>query len=231
MKKEISFSKIERLAKTGGIQGWTAMFALLAIMCLDQFVLEIPFENVVFPILVVCAACMSPAKNAVLVITYSVIFEISCIGWFPSELPRVQLWLFEVIIGYFMPLACYKAFNRKHEDMSVISYAALAAMGEILYFWVSVVATVLIWGWDFGAYFASDIPFEIAGAFATFACALPVAFIYKLTTKEITLSRVGKTLRPFSTAKPWQSDFYRTSTQITQKSPQMRTFSFAKTLF
>lgn len=196
MKKEISFSKIERLAKTGGIQGWTAMFALLAIMCLDQFVLEIPFENVVFPILVICAACMSPAKNAVLVIAYSVIFEMSCIGWFPSELPRVQLWLFEVIIGYFMPLACYKAFNRKHEDMSVISYAALAAMGEILYFWVSVVATVLIWGWDFGAYFASDIPFEIAGAFATFACALPVAFIYKLTTKEITLSRVGKTLRP-----------------------------------
>lgn len=196
MKKEISFSKIERIAKTGGIQGWTAMFALLAIMCLDQFVLEIPFENVVFPILVVCAACMSPAKNAVLVIAYSVIFEMSCIGWFPSELPRVQLWLFEVIIGYFMPLACYKAFNRKHEDMSVISYAALAAMGEILYFWVSVVATVLIWGWDFGAYFASDIPFEIAGAFATFACALPVAFIYKLTTKEITLSRVGKTLRP-----------------------------------
>lgn len=196
MKKEISFSKIERLAKTGGIQGWTAMFALLAIMCLDQFVLEIPFENVVFPILVVCAACMSPAKNAVLVITYSVIFEMSCIGWFPTELPRVQLWLFEVIVGYFMPLACYKAFNRKHEDMSVISYAALAAMGEILYFWVSVVATVLIWGWDFGAYFASDIPFEIAGAFATFACALPVAFIYKLTTKEITLSRVGKTLRP-----------------------------------
>ncbi len=196
MKKEISFSKIERLAKTGGIQGWTAMFALLAIMCLDQFVLEIPFENVVFPILVICAACMSPAKNAVLVIAYSVIFEMSCIGWFPSELPRVQLWLFEVIIGYFMPLACYKAFNRKHEDMSVISYAALAAMGEILYFWVSVVATVLIWGWDFGAYFASDIPFEIAGAFATFACALPVAFIYKLTTKEINLSRVGKTLRP-----------------------------------
>ena len=196
MKKEISFSKIERLAKTGGIQGWTAMFALLAIMCLDQFVLEIPFERVVFPILVVCAACMSPAKNAVLVITYSVIFEISCIGWFPSELPRVQLWLFEVIVGYFMPLACYKAFNRKHEDMSVISYAALAAIGEILYFWVSVVATVLIWGWDFGSYFASDIPFEIAGAFATFACALPVAFIYKLTTKEITLSRVGKTLRP-----------------------------------
>lgn len=196
MKKEISFSKIERLAKTGGIQGWTAMFALLAIMCLDQFVLEIPFENVVFPILVICAACMSPAKNAVLVITYSVIFEMSCIGWFPSELPRVQLWLFEVIIGYFMPLACYKAFNRKHEDMSVISYAALAAMGEILYFWVSVVATALIWGWDFGAYFASDIPFEIAGAFATFACTLPVAFIYKLTTKEITLSRVGKTLRP-----------------------------------
>ncbi len=196
MKKEISFSKIERLAKTGGIQGWTAMFALLAIMCLDQFVLEIPFENVVFPILVICAACMSPAKNAVLVITYSVIFEISCIGWFPSELPRVQLWLFEVIIGYFMPLVCYKAFNRKHEDMSVISYAALAAMGEILYFWVSVVATVLIWKVPFGAYFASDIPFEIAGAFATFACALPVAFIYKLTTKEITLSRVGKTLRP-----------------------------------
>lgn len=196
MKKEISFSKIERLAKTGGIQGWTAMFALLAVMCLDQFVLEIPFENVVFPILVVCAACMSPAKNAVLVIAYSVIFEMSCIGWFPSELPRVQLWLFEVIVGYFMPLACYKAFNRKHEDMSIISYAALAAMGEILYFWVSVVATVLIWGWDFGAYFASDIPFEIAGAFATFACALPVAFIYKLTTKEITLSRVGKTLRP-----------------------------------
>lgn len=196
MKKEISFSKIERLAKTGGIQGWTAMFALLAIMCLDQFVLEIPFENVVFPILVICAACMSPAKNAVLVITYSVIFEISCIGWFPSELPRVQLWLFEVIVGYFMPLACYKAFNRKHEDMSVISYAALAAISEIFYFWVSVVATTLIWGVDFGAYFASDIPFEIAGAFATFACALPVAFIYKLTTKEITLSRVGKTLRP-----------------------------------
>ena len=201
MKKEVSLSKIKRLATTKGVQGWTAMFALLAIMCLDQFVLEIPFENVVFPILVICAACMSPAKNAVLVIAYSVIFEMSCIGWFPSELPRVQLWLFEVIVGYFMPLACYKAFNRKHEDMSVISYAAIAAMSEIFYFWVSVVATTLIWGVDFGAYFASDIPFEIAGAFATFACALPVAFIYKLTTKEINLKVSGKVLRPMLDGK------------------------------
>ena len=64
MKKEISFSKIERLAKTGGIQGWTAMFALLAIMCLDQFVLEIPFENVVFPILVVCAPQRTPCLSS-----------------------------------------------------------------------------------------------------------------------------------------------------------------------
>lgn len=187
--RSFSISKAQRYAQTKGLQGWVAVLALLGLMCIDQFVVDIPYENVVFPILVVCAACMSPAKNAVLVITYSVIFEMSCIGWFPSELPRVQLWLFEVIIGYFMPLACYKAFNRKHEDMSVISYAALAAMGEILYFWVSVVATALIWGWDFGAYFASDIPFEIAGAFATFACTLPVAYLYNLLSGETRLSR------------------------------------------
>ena len=117
--KGISLTKAERLARTSGLKGWIAMFTLLGIMCYDQFILEIPFANVVFPILIICAASMNPAKNAVLIIAYSIIFELSCIAWFPSELYRVQWWLLEVAIGYSMPLVCYNVFNRKHEDMSV----------------------------------------------------------------------------------------------------------------
>lgn len=190
--KGISLQKTERLARTNGLKGWVAMFTLLGIMCYDQFILEIPFANVVFPILVICAACMNPAKNAVMIIVYSIIFELSCIAWFPSELYRVQWWLLTVAIGYSMPLVCYKVFNRKHEDMSVISYAALAALSELLYFWVYVVATVLIWKVPFGAYFLSDIPYELGGCLATFVCALPVAALYKLSTKELVLGQSAK---------------------------------------
>lgn len=190
--KGISLQKAERLARTSGLKGWIAMFTLLGIMCYDQFILEIPFANVVFPILVICAACMNPAKNAVMIIVYSIIFELSCIAWFPSELYRVQWWLFTVAIGYSMPLVCYKVFNRKHEDMSVISYAAMAALSELMYFWVYVVATVLIWKVPLSAYFLSDIPYELGGCLATFVCALPVAALYKLSTKELVLGQHAK---------------------------------------
>lgn len=190
--KGISLQKAERLVRTNGLKGWVAMFTLLGIMCYDQFILEIPFANVVFPILVICAACMNPAKNAVMIIVYSIIFELSCIAWFPSELFRVQWWLLTVAIGYSMPLVCYKVFNRKHEDMSVISYAALAALSELLYYGVYVVATVLIWKVPFGAYFLSDIPYELGGCLATFVCALPVAALYKLSTKELVLGQSAK---------------------------------------
>ena len=190
--KGISLTKAERLARTSGLKGWIAMFTLLDIMCYDQFILEIPFANVVFPILIICAASMNPAKNAVLIIAYSIIFELSCIAWFPSELYRVQWWLLEVAIGYSMPLVCYNVFNRKHEDMSVFSYASLAALSELAYYWVSVVATVLIWKVPFGAYFLSDIPYELGGCLATFVCALPVAAIYKLMTKELVIGQNAK---------------------------------------
>lgn len=190
--KGISLTKAERLARTSGLKGWIAMFILLGIMCYDQFILEIPFANVVFPILIICAASMNPAKNAVLIIAYSIIFELSCIAWFPSELYRVQWWLLEVAIGYSMPLVCYNVFNRKHEDMSVFSYASLAALSELAYYWVSVVATVLIWKVPFGAYFLSDIPYELGGCLATFVCALPVAAIYKLMTKELVIGQNAK---------------------------------------
>lgn len=190
--KGISLTKAERLARTSGLKGWIAMFTLLGIMCYDQFILEIPFANVVFPILIFCAASMNPAKNAVLIIAYSIIFELSCIAWFPSELYRVQWWLLEVAIGYSMPLVCYNVFNRKHEDMSVFSYASLAALSELAYYWVSVVATVLIWKVPFGAYFLSDIPYELGGCLATFVCALPVAAIYKLMTKELVIGQNAK---------------------------------------
>lgn len=190
--KGISLTKAERLARTSGLKGWISMFTLLGIMCYDQFILEIPFANVVFPILIICAASMNPAKNAVLIIAYSIIFELSCIAWFPSELYRVQWWLLEVAIGYSMPLVCYNVFNRKHEDMSVFSYASLAALSELAYYWVSVVATVLIWKVPFGAYFLSDIPYELGGCLATFVCALPVAAIYKLMTKELVIGQNAK---------------------------------------
>ena len=74
----ISLNKVERLSKTKGIKGWFSLVCLLAIMCFDQFVLEIPFMNIAFPILAVCAACMSPIKNIVLILAYSLIFELSC---------------------------------------------------------------------------------------------------------------------------------------------------------
>ncbi len=190
--KGLSLSKTERLAKTSGIKGWMAMFALLATMCVDQFVLQIPFANVVFPILVICAACMSPAKNAVLVLAYSVIFELSCIAWMPGELYRVQWWLLEVIIGYSMPYVCYKALNSKHKDVSVLSYSAIACTSQLLYYIVSVVATAIIWKLPIASYYLSDLPYELAGCGVTFVCTLPVAFTYKLTTREIAFQKVAK---------------------------------------
>ncbi|MDE6398788.1 MAG: hypothetical protein K2L51_05655 [Clostridiales bacterium] len=189
MNNLLTLQKAERLAKTKGIKGWAAMLALLGTMCFDQFVLEIPFANVVFPILIICAASMNIAKNFVLVTVYSVLFELSCIAWFPADLVHVQWWLLEVWIGYSMPYLVYKLFNRKHENMRVVSYATLAALSELLYFWVSVVATILIWGVDPIAYMLSDLPYEALGCVATFVCALPVAALYKLSTGELALGR------------------------------------------
>ena len=186
--------KARRLAQTKGIKGWAAMLALLAAMCVDQFVVNIPFANIVFPVLVICAACMSPVKNLVLVTVYSVLFELSCIAWNPLDLMRAHLWLLEVWIGYMMPLLVYKAFNFGHKNISIFSYAAMAMLSSLLYFWVSVAATVLLWGVNPAMYILSDIPYEIAGSFATFACALPAAFVYKLSSGELTFKRAAKPL-------------------------------------
>lgn len=185
MQNYLSVDKAQRLAKTKGFKGWVATFAILALMCVDQFVLDVPFANVVFPILIICAATMSAAKNMVLVALYSVIFELSCIAWMPSELVRVKYWLLEVWIGYMMPFGVYKVLNFKHKNKSVLSYSAMAALSELLYFWVSVVATVLIWKVDPVAYILSDLPYQALGCLATFACALPVSAVYKWTMGEL----------------------------------------------
>lgn len=185
----LDITKAERLAKTKGAKGWISLLCLLAIMCADQFLLDIPYENVVFPILVICAASMSGVKNLVLIAAYSLIFELSCIAWNPADIVRVQWWLCEVFIGYLMPFAVYKTLNREHKNISVVSYAALAAAGELLYFWVSVAATSLIWHVPFFAYLTSDLPFEAVGCAVTFVCALPIAAIYKLITGELKIKK------------------------------------------
>ncbi len=189
MQDLITGQKAARLARTKGLKGWLAMFALLGAMCMDQFVLDIPFANIVFPILVICAASMNVAKNLVLVTAYSILFELSCIAWFPADLFRVQWWLLEVWIGYMMPFIVYKSLNRKHDNVGVVSYAAMAALSELLYFWVSVAATILIWGVDPAAYLLSDLLYEAVGCAATFICALPVSAVYKLTTGELRLKK------------------------------------------
>ena len=185
----ISLTKAERLAKTKGIKGWIAMFALLGIMCFDQFILEIPFANVVFPILIICAASMNVCKNLVLVAVYSVIFELSCIAWNPADLFRVHWWLIEVTIGYLMPFVVYKVLNRKHKNLSVVTYSLMASLSELLYFWVSIVATVILWEVNPIAYIISDLPYELGGCVATFICSLPVFALYKLTTGELVINR------------------------------------------
>ena len=184
-----NLEKEERIEKTKGYKGFIALLSVLATMCIDQFVLDIPFANVVFPLLVVCAASMSAIKNFVIVAIYSVIFELSCIAWNPADLFRVHFWLLEVFIGFMMPFVLYKALNRKHKNISVFSYAAIASLSELLYFWVSIVATVILWKVDPIAYILSDLPYEALGALATFVCAVPVAAIYKLTTGELTLRK------------------------------------------
>ena len=181
----LSLDKAERLAKTKGFKGWVAVFALLALMCVDQFVLDVPFANVVFPILIICAASMGMAKNIVLVALYSIIFELSCIAWMPSELIRVKWWLLEVWIGYMMPFVVYKVLNFKHKNKSVIAYSAMAALSELLYFWVSVVATILIWKVNPVAYILSDLPYQALGCLATFVCAIPVSAVYKWSVGEL----------------------------------------------
>lgn len=194
----LSLTKAERLAKTKGIKGWVAMLALLVAMCIDQFILEIPFANVVFPVLIICAASMSFAKNLVLITLYSVIFELSCVAWFPADLFRVHWWLLEVWIGYMMPFIVYKVLNRKHKNLSVVTYSAMAAIGELLYFWVSVVATIILWKVNPAAYILSDLPYEAGGCAATFICALPVAAIYKYTTGELSFKRRVRTFLPIN---------------------------------
>lgn len=184
-----NLEKEERIGKTKGYKGVIALLSVLATMCIDQFVLDIPFANVVFPLLVVCAASMSAIKNFVIVAIYSVIFELSCIAWNPADLFRVHFWLLEVFIGFMMPFALYKVLNRKHKNISVFSYAAIASLSELLYFWASIVATVILWKVDPIAYILSDLPYEALGALATFVCAVPVAAIYKLTTEELTLRK------------------------------------------
>ena len=184
-----NLEKEERIGKTKGYKGFIALLSVLATMCIDQFVLDIPFANVVFPLLVVCAASMSAIKNFVIVAIYSVIFELSFIAWNPADLFRVHFWLLEVFIGFMMPFVLYKVLNRKHKNISVFSYAAIASLSELLYFWVSIVATVILWKVDPIAYILSDLPYEALGALATFVCAIPVATIYKLTTGELTLRK------------------------------------------
>lgn len=193
-----SLNKAQRYAQTSGKNGWIALIALLGIMCFDQFVLQIPFANVVFPVLVICAASMTTGKNLLLILCYSFIFELSCIAWFIWDLPRVPFWFLEVAIGYSMPLLCYRLLNRKHKNISVFAYAAIASLSEILYFWVSVIATVLIWKVPFAAYLISDLPYQALGAAATFICALPVAAVYKLFTGELTLKEKQRVLSPLA---------------------------------
>lgn len=181
----LSLTKAERLAKTKGIKGWAAMLCLLVLMCVDQFVLQIPFFNLVFPILIICAASMSLAKNLVLVALYSLIFELSCLAWNPADIFRAQWWLLEVFVGYLMPLVAYKAINRKHKNTSIFAYAGIAAFGQFAYYWVSVAATVLLFGMNPAAYALSDLPYQLIGCVATFACTLPIAAIYKFMTGEM----------------------------------------------
>ena len=181
--------KAERLAKTKGIKGWLALPAILGLMCLDQFVVNIPYANVVFPILIIVSANMSFLKNFVLIALYAVLFELSCIAWFPTRLFEAKWWLIQVFIGFFMPYIVYKAFNPTHRNVSVFTYALYASVGEIFYFWSSVVATVLIWKVPIVSYLLSDAPYELRGAVATFVCAIPVAILYKLYTGELKLKR------------------------------------------
>ncbi len=184
--------KAERLAKTKGFKGWIALFLLLGIMCADQFLLDLPYENVIFPILVICAASMSFGKNLILIAAYSIIFELSCVAWIPTDLVNVKWWLLEVFIGYLMPFVAYRAINRKHRDMSVIGYSAIAALGAFLYYAVSAVATSLIWKVPFVEYYASDLLYQLIGCAATFVCALPVAVVYKFITGELALPSLSK---------------------------------------
>ncbi|MCI8595783.1 MAG: hypothetical protein HFE35_03060 [Clostridia bacterium] len=192
MNNLMSEEKAKRLAQTKGIKGFVAMFVLLGAMCFDQFILDIPFANVVFPILIICAASMNVAKNVLLVSVYSVLFELSCLAWFPANILRVQWWLLEVWLGYMMPFFVYKLLNRKHKNVSVWSYAAMAALSELLYFWVSVVATIIIWGVHPLAYVLNDLPFEAIGCAATFVCTLPVAALYKISTGELAIPALLK---------------------------------------
>ena len=179
--------KAERLAKTKGIKGWLSIPVILGLMCVDQFILNIPYANIVFPILVIVATSMNFFQNLTLITAYAVLFELSCIAWFPTRLFEAKYWLIQVFIGFFMPYIVYKAFNPKHKDVSAFTYALYASVGEIFYFWSSVIATVLIWKIPFISYLLSDAIFELRGALATFICAVPVATVYKAFTGEIKL--------------------------------------------
>ena len=162
----------------GKFYGWALVFVFLGLMTIDQFVLAIPYENVVFPLLAIAAATMTFSQNLVLIAVYSVIYELSCISWFPYDLYNVRWWLLTVFIGYFSVYAIYKLIFAKKKSRGVITLSLTASLGELLYFWVSVVATCLIWKIPFSQYALSDLPFELLGSAVTFICAAPLVYVY-----------------------------------------------------
>ncbi|MBO4262505.1 MAG: hypothetical protein J5903_01825 [Clostridia bacterium] len=156
----------------------------LGIMCFDQFVVALPYENVVFPLLAIAALEAGFCANVALIGGYSLIFELSCVAWMPTDIFRVSKWLVAVFIGYSMTYLLVKATKKSDRENGVLGIAVYATVGEILYYWVSVAATCVIWRVPFVAYLTSDLPYEIAGAAATFLCALPIAFIYKKLSRR-----------------------------------------------
>ena len=179
--------KADRLNQTKGLKGWAVAVAVLGVFCADQFLFNVPYENLIFPLLVICAATMSFSKNFAVIAVYSLLFELSCVAWIPTRLADVKWWLLEVFIGFFMPYLVYKACNPKHKNISVFLYALFAALGQILYFWVSVFATALIYKLPLITYWLNDAVFELKAAAVTYLCALPIAAIYKLVTGELSI--------------------------------------------
>ncbi|MBR1868221.1 MAG: hypothetical protein IJ800_06585 [Clostridia bacterium] len=173
------FDPRKNIDRNGKLSGWASVFIILGLMIADQFVLDIPYENIVFPLLVIAAATLTFSQNFVLVAVYSVIYELSCIAWFPYDLYNVRWWLLSVFLGYFSTYVAYKIIFAKNKNPGTLSLAAFASVGEILYFWVSVGATCIIWKVPFAQYFLSDLPYELLGSAITFICALPVVYLYK----------------------------------------------------
>lgn len=167
------------IGRIKGWKSWTVFGSILALMCIDQFGLNIPFENLVFPALALAAVILSPLQAILLAVIYGLIFELyGCFGYYGPM--TVVPWTAQVVLGFLAPVVI-SLFSRKNSSVAKLTIAA--TLGELVFYWTSIVMTIILWKVEPVSYILSDLPFEFMGCAMTAVCSLCVFTPIQLLTE------------------------------------------------